>query len=684
VYVDASYPGTPATVTFPNSGGTGAYMVGSNAFNTIQAAVDHVADTGTVYVAAGVYIETNLSIQTRVTLMGPNAGRAGTDPTRGAEARVVPGVNDPYDTGIISVETNSIVVDGFLLDGNNPALGPGLPGHGAELHAAAGVQNGVVESYLTDVNQIRVQNNIIRNVSYDGVYLDRVDYPTASIGNYILRNKFENMWEGVSTYNAHTVIAFNTLTNLNHGIGVHVVTNAAPGFTPVIASNSLTIAQWWPSIPEGELERAPGIWVNYRRHQAPPLEVIGNEIHTPLSAPPGKWIIGLWALRMDDRCQVNFIDNTVNGGGNCTEGFYAAICTGDNVKLLGGSLNNMVGASVLADTADPKYGAGDALVTISNVTVILSSPTAVGVLAVQETSTPVNKAQVTVIGNTSISGGLAGVRVRGTNAAAIVRDNTGSISGASVGIDVDAGKALIENNNLTGNTTAAIRVSNSGVVDAGDCRNGNASGLGSSGGRNNLSGYGFDSFGPWAIQNLGSVAALAHNNFYGASAGDTLGGAFFGPVNFCQSGGTPIRCPPTLVVQDLGQAPGAAETMAGFLADGGLAADTAGTLGARDTVVTNEPGHHFITRTYALTDMCGQTTFCQQSIVELPLISLAGYGSGHPTVCINGRPGQQYTVQASTNLVHWENLFTNAAPYDFVDRSASGCPYRFYRALISP
>ena len=685
VYVDSTYGTTSASVTFPNSGGSGPYQVGVNAFKTIQAGVDHVADLGTVYVAAGTYAETNLTIQTRLSLLGPNAGKAGNDPTRGAEARVIPGVNDPYDTGIISVETNSIVIDGFLLDGNNPALGAGLPGNGAQLYAAAGVQNGVVDSYLADVSQLRVQNNIIRNVSYDGVYLDRFDYPTtSSAGNYVVSNQFENMWEGVSTYNLHSVIAYNTFTNLNHGISVHGTVNAAPGFTPLIASNTLTIAQWWPSTPEGDVSRAPGIWVNYRKQQAPRLDVIGNVINTPLAPPPGKTIIGLWAMTADETNQVNFINNTVNGAGICTEGFYAIMCTGDNVKLLGGSLNGIAQVGVLADTVDPNYGNGDALVTVSNVTITVSSASAVGVLAVQETSAPGNKAQVTVIGNTSISGGLAGVQVQGTNAAAIVRNNTASITGNSVGIDVDAGKALIENNNLTGNSTAGIRVSNNGIVDAGDCHSANLTGLGSSAGLNNLSGYGFDGFAPWAIQNLGGVTVLAQNNTYGATANDTLAGAVFGAVSFSQAGGTPLICPPALVVQTLNLVPAPAATVAAFQASDGLVADTSGTLSSSDTIVTNSVGHYLVTRTYSLTDICGQTTSCQQSIAVLPLISFLGPSAGHPTLSINGQPGHLYSIQASTDFVHWVNLVTNAAQFSFVDTSSTAFPYRFYRAQILP
>src|SRR5207344_2929854 len=109
-------------------------------------------------------------------------------------------------------------------------------------------------------------------------------------------------------------------------------------------------------------------------------------------------------------------------------------------------------------------------------------------------------------------GAGCGVQVRGSNAWASVVGQHQSICGNLVGIDVDAGRALIEGSLLTNNYTAAIAVENGGVVDAGDCDGGNVTGLGagsgpngSSAGLNDLSGYGCDRVEPWAIRNEGNV-----------------------------------------------------------------------------------------------------------------------------------------------------------------------------------
>jgi hypothetical protein len=51
---------------------------------------------------------------------------------------------------------------------------------------------------------------------------------------------------------------------------------------------------------------------------------------------------------------------------------------------------------------------------------------------------------------------------------------------------------------------------------------------------------------------------------------------------------------------------------------------------------------------------------------------------------VSGPAGFNYTVQASTNLVSWTNLFSTnplVLPFNWVDRDATNFPHRFYRVL---
>ncbi len=48
---------------------------------------------------------------------------------------------------------------------------------------------------------------------------------------------------------------------------------------------------------------------------------------------------------------------------------------------------------------------------------------------------------------------------------------------------------------------------------------------------------------------------------------------------------------------------------------------------------------------------------------------------------VTGATGQQYVVQASTNLINWVSLQTNAAPFVFVDTNVGSFKQRFYRTF---
>ena len=64
------------------------------------------------------------------------------------------------------------------------------------------------------------------------------------------------------------------------------------------------------------------------------------------------------------------------------------------------------------------------------------------------------------------------------------------------------------------------------------------------------------------------------------------------------------------------------------------------------------------------------------------LLSLA-LGKGTSTVNISGSPGENFIVQASSDLVHWTDCQTNTLPTQFVDTLAGQYPSRFYRAILA-
>jgi hypothetical protein len=56
---------------------------------------------------------------------------------------------------------------------------------------------------------------------------------------------------------------------------------------------------------------------------------------------------------------------------------------------------------------------------------------------------------------------------------------------------------------------------------------------------------------------------------------------------------------------------------------------------------------------------------------------------GVSTVTLTGTQGDYYILQASPDLVHWTNLYTNALPMVYVDSASSQFPIRFYRAVVA-
>jgi hypothetical protein len=620
VYVDAAYGAACSRVGFPNGLACASHWIGLDAFQTIQAGVDHVIPGGFVYVAAGTYAE-NVIIPKPLFLIGPNAGITGGEVHRRPEARVIPCQSDPENAAILSVESEDIVVDGLFLDGNNPQLPGGYNANGLRVHAAAGIQNGCYPD-LADVEGITIRNNIITNISYDGICLDRYQYfGTSSAWNYIRNNKLANMWEGILTYSLDSVIGNNLISNVTHGLSVHCVTTSAPkGFTPIVASNTLWIAQWWPT--EIQVARAPGIWLNYRRERASPMEVLGNVVNTPIEAPALKTIIGLFALTVDGAGEINFIGNEVNGQGQCEIGFLSSSCLSNQaVQLCAGALKNIRGTGVLVDTLDSKWGPGNCSVTVSNVEITMS-PEGVGVLALQQAATPVNSASVDIRGMNRIQGGLCGVQIQGPRASASVIGKRQLICGNKIGIEVDGGRALVEGNILTNNQLVAIKAENGGVVDAGDCSGSNLTGLGTgngpngaSAGLNDLSGYGCDKKAPWAIDNSSLTPILADRNSFNVASGERIADAIHGLVHFSDFGNLTVIAPPPIYVDCLSEVPKGAETSEDFVAEGGLImGGSPSDIWFHDTVTTNESGHYSVVRRYTLSGGCDQSVSCDQLI----------------------------------------------------------------------
>ena len=64
------------------------------------------------------------------------------------------------------------------------------------------------------------------------------------------------------------------------------------------------------------------------------------------------------------------------------------------------------------------------------------------------------------------------------------------------------------------------------------------------------------------------------------------------------------------------------------------------------------------------------------------------FSNGAFQFTITGQPGQEYLVQASSNLVNWVPVYTNPPPYNspftYTNSSAASHPALFYRVVGVP
>ena len=449
VYVDDDWAGTPLGED-PDGPGP-ATQFGVDAFAVIQEGIDAVAASGTVYVYAGSYIE-NLIIGKALSLLGPNAGLPGYDSGRGDEAVIRPAVNDPEFGNLVEVRASNVTIKGFLLNGDNPALGGGYDVGGVDVNVSEGLTNGYYDANYDfhgwQIDHLIVQDNIFRNFPYQGVYLEHV-LGSRSSWNYIQYNLFDNAWEGIQTYAVHTDISYNQFDHVRSGLSIHG-TIAAPesGFIPQIAHNEINL-EWrdYPGVSTGV-----GIWVNYRRADAPALDVHDNVINAPASVPTGKTLRGIFGQTITEDRTVTFTNNVINGGEVLSEGYYFSNTPSRNVSISGGSVSDVKNVGVLVGYKHPTWGGGDARLTIDGLTIDMAAG-GVGVKAYVDPSTPTKLTEVTITGSTITGGGGgAGVLVQGANASATIDGNAASIHGFETGILVDGGSAAISGNAIYGNT----------------------------------------------------------------------------------------------------------------------------------------------------------------------------------------------------------------------------------------
>ena len=244
--------------------------------------------------------------------------------------------------------------------------------------------------------------------------------------------------------------------DVNRGVSIHGTdTAAAAGFSPEISGNVITL-QWLTQTGSRDV----GIWVNYRRGTASPLDVSGNTINFT-AAPVGKSWIGIYGLTIDGGRTVTFDDNTINGGGFATTGYYFSAVASPNVTVSNGSISGVTGQGVLVVNHDATWGAGDSQVTVDH-EAISTSPGGTGIMVSADSLYP-NTAHVTVQNGTISATGLSAVGVYVSGAQASVTMTGVTVDDPVTGVLVDGGSATISGGTIENNDTG-IDVENGGLA----------------------------------------------------------------------------------------------------------------------------------------------------------------------------------------------------------------------------
>ncbi|HUE73169.1 MAG TPA: right-handed parallel beta-helix repeat-containing protein [Pirellulaceae bacterium] len=227
------------TVTFsPNpSAGSGHSVVpdltfGTEAFTTIQGAVDAAAAGDTVRVAPGTYAE-SVNINKQLFVLGNQNGIDAQDGRVGAAESIVSNGSTSFQLSV-----DDIVLDGFTIQGAiNPNLGFGV----TLLAGTAGseVRNNIIQDNIAGIslandsatNQTIISGNLIRNnnqagpASGTGIYTDQFSAGGALTNVLIDDNTFSgntgpavNLASSLAASQSNITISCNTMTANGNGV----------------------------------------------------------------------------------------------------------------------------------------------------------------------------------------------------------------------------------------------------------------------------------------------------------------------------------------------------------------------------------------------------------------------------------------------------------------------------------
>ena len=429
----------------------------------------------TVNVEAGTFAG-QITISQPVVLLGANAVTDARGIGRATETVIQPTISGAgtasgqIHTVLITVRSSNVAIKGFTLTGQNTALmTPGVAltesadiAQAAEAIAAyvpttgqdIGAQGGSTNGSVANVGNITIENNVIEDVSYQGVDMGWGTDGTVTTNNVISQNLFQNIGsfndegDAVRVYNNfYADVTNNKIVNTRMGVEVGNFYAPNSGTTGSIADNLIDV-------------RRRGVLYNLVYSTSTGLAVTHNTIgavNDDLALLGSVWT-GVYIISQEGTVTASFLNNTIDGTGSNYAVKDGYVVTADDstahVTITGGTVSNVTNGVVEGNT-DPNglVGTGattDMGLTVSGVTISASDT---GILISDSSSTVAVSATIT--GNTTISTGGTGtgVLVSGTHASATVSGDT--ITNNSTGVRfTSGGSGSVTSNDFIGATSA--------------------------------------------------------------------------------------------------------------------------------------------------------------------------------------------------------------------------------------
>jgi parallel beta-helix repeat protein len=444
----------------------------------IQQAIDdpQTLNGHTISVTAGIYTEL-VSVTKQLTLLGAQHGQdalartaafVGGKADSTLESIIYTPINNPTGgnpgaADLFRVLTHNVTIDGFVFDGNNPALLTStVQIEGVDAHARRGVTNIGPDDSFNPLNNLILRNNVFQNFGNRGVSLD--NNGPVSTGNLIERNVLRRIYDRaiILVRNAYADVVSNTIDVPVEGVGLWMQTFYSDGSMAWL-SNTVTI-----------MTDAFGIHVNNLFNALSATIVIrGNVVNAAASVAPEDadltWGINVWSVFAGWGVLVE--ENRVGlSGGRLGRGINVwNVPTNNTVRVTSNAVaNSTVGINF--DNVDPYYGGGQSSTLLVTGNTITGTADGIGLrvrVSVLESdplyaSNVVSGHGLMVISNTTVASASVGLRVEtgitSTFMASATLHNS-ALRNNGIGIQVLRGALTATHNYLLTNT---LGVTNTG------------------------------------------------------------------------------------------------------------------------------------------------------------------------------------------------------------------------------